>query len=164
MRVAGFSAHSGTTAEVVVADTDFVNGHTYIMIKGANGASSATEPYTLQVETSVPNDTPANINDGISPSPTPVVANGGSTPVTECSPPADAGPLTLFVTQADRIDALYADTASTTPSCRAWHERVDANSARPRRGDLGAGQHLRRLGQRSVGHDPGQRRRQAHPR
>ena len=38
-RVAGFSAHAGTESEVVLAETDFVGGDTYIAVKGANGAS-----------------------------------------------------------------------------------------------------------------------------
>jgi hypothetical protein len=120
MRVAGFSAHLGTSVEVVVADVDFVNGHTYIMVKGANEASSATAPYTLQVETSVPNDTPESINAGASPEP--VVDQPSTDQVVEVSQPPEAEPLTLFVTQSERIDALYADASD--PEYRPFEDAI----------------------------------------
>ena len=104
-----FSAASGTTNDVVMAGTDFVGGHTYVAVKGANGAFSTTQPYTLQVETSLPTETLETLNAGITPSPTPIVSGGGTTPVSECSPSPGVKPLTLFVTQAQRIDALYGD-------------------------------------------------------
>ena len=94
-RVAGFSAASGTSPEAVLATTDFVGGHTYIAVWGANGAHS-DQPYSVQVETSQPSDVLSVANqDPVPPSrscstPAPV-----STPVPA---PADQAHQTLFVT------------------------------------------------------------------
>ena len=101
--IAGFSANSGTEAEAVLATTDFVGGHTYIAVKGANGAFSADQPYTLQVETSQPFDALSTLNTARDP----LIENPSATQKVEV--PADsAQPAeTLFVTQSERIEKLY---------------------------------------------------------
>jgi len=104
-RIAGFSAASGTDSETVLAKTDFVGGATYIAVKGANGAFS-DRPYTLQLETSQPLDAFSTLAD----KPPLVPAGSGSTTV---EVPATQ-PLTLFVTQAQRIDALYPGAWAST--------------------------------------------------
>ena len=162
-RIAGFSAASGTTPESVLATTDFVGGHTYVVVKGANGACSTTQPYTLQVETSQPLDIPKLANEGTSVSP--LVPSGGSTPTPEYTQaPSAPAPQTLFVT-GQRIDALYGDPKSSDPEdklplgeCRAPRAeaacRVRSSTAR----SLGAGQHLRPVGPGTLGHRVGKRR------
>ena len=122
MRVAGFSAHVGTEAEVVQATTDFTGGHTYIAVKGANGAFS-DQPYTVQVETSVSLHSPAVMNAETPAQPV-VVSSAEQTSVSvqKVAPPPGAGPLTLFVTQAERVDALYSDPAR--PGYRAFDDTV----------------------------------------
>ena len=64
MRVADHAAHVGTEPEVVFATKSFSGGHTYVAIKGANGAFSETQPYALQVETSLPLDVIDYVNEG----------------------------------------------------------------------------------------------------
>ncbi|HJW76162.1 MAG TPA: FG-GAP-like repeat-containing protein [Thermoleophilia bacterium] len=103
-RIAGFSATPGLADEVVLATTDFVGGHTYIAVKGANGVFS-DQPYALQVETSQPVDIFSLLNNGQKLPP--LVANGSSTTTVEVTPPDQQPPETLFVTQADRVKAIY---------------------------------------------------------
>ena len=115
MLVVGFSANRGTTPDVVWAKKQFVGGNTYIAVKGANGAHSGTASYTIQVETSVPIDTPEKLNEGVTKSPR--VADPSPTVTTEFVPdPAGQPdpPETLFVTQSQRIDAIYGDPALST--------------------------------------------------
>ena len=103
-RIAGYSAHLGTTCETVLVKTAFANGRTYVAVKGANGAWSDTEPYTLQVETSLP----LSICD-VAPE-VPDLPLVGTDPTTETEQPVDeAQPLTLYVTQGQRLDAIYGD-------------------------------------------------------
>ena len=125
LRIAGTGAHVGSGAEVVLVKTDFVNGHTYIAIKGANGAFSATQPYALQVETSRPLDFQSALEAG--PTQSPVVdSDHQTTGVSHDAEPAqDVEPLTLFVTQGERIDALYGDkTWDDTESGRPYEHTV----------------------------------------
>ena len=110
-RVAGFSAASGTSPEAVLATTDFVGGHTYIAVWGANGAHS-DQPYSVQVETSQPSDVLSVANQDLSPKPVVSTPAPVSTPVPA---PADQGPQTLFVTQAQRIDAIYGTATDKEP-------------------------------------------------
>ena len=109
LRIADFSAHAGTGMETVYVKTEYANAHTYVAIKGANGAYSATQPYALQVETSLPLSLYDALNEG-EPEPRLVDEQHQTTdPTTPVSQPENVGPLTLFVTQAERIDALYGD-------------------------------------------------------
>ena len=110
-RIAGFSAASGTAPEVVLAKTDFVGGHTYVAVKGANGAYS-DQPYTLQIETSQPPDVLPVANEGLISKPLMSTPTPESTPVQTAT---DQGPLTLFVTQTQRIDAIYGTATDTQP-------------------------------------------------
>ena len=109
LRIADFSAHAGTGMETVYVKTEYANAHTYVAVKGANGAYSATQPYALQVETSLPLSLYDALNEG-EPEPR-LVDDEHQTidPTTPVTQPEDVGPLTLFVTQAERIDALYGD-------------------------------------------------------
>ena len=98
-----FSATPGTATEVVLVTTDFVDGKTYVAVKGANGAFSETQPYTLQVETSTPLDvlSAANVPKD------PLVTEGATSEVQmKVELPAEEKPLTLFVTQTERLKAL----------------------------------------------------------
>ena len=104
--IVGYSAHPGTTNETLLTKTDYVNGRIYVLVKGANDAIDASHPYTLRVETSPPIDLPKTMNAGSQGS----VVVGGSD-ATETTEPLvqNPAPTTLYVTQAQRLDALYAD-------------------------------------------------------
>ena len=119
-QIVGVSATPGLGPEVVYAQVDAVGGHTYIAIKGANGAFS-DKPYTLQVETSLPFNVPDVLNRGFT---EPSVVDEGATTETipEVEQPQGTDPLTLFVTQAERFDALYADPQD--PSYRAFEDTI----------------------------------------
>ena len=106
-----FSATPGTATEVVLVTTDFVGGKTYIAVKGANGAFSETEPYTLQVETSQPLDVLSYVN---TPKDDPLVTDGATDQVQIKVEQPDRQPLTLFVTQAERVTALYGSDGWNT--------------------------------------------------
>ena len=99
-----FSATPGTATEVVLVTTDFVGGKTYVAVKGANGAFSETDPYTLQVETSQPLDVLSYVN---TPKDDPLVTDGATDQIQMKVEQPDQQPLTLFVTQAERVMALY---------------------------------------------------------
>ena len=125
--IVDFSAHLGTGTEVVYAETTYANARTYIAVKGANGAFSATEPYTLQVETSLP----LSIYDALDANGvkgTVVVGSAQQTSETSATvvqPPAARGPLTLFVTQGERFNALYGDgTYGDTPEGQPFEHTV----------------------------------------
>ena len=106
-----FSATPGTATEVVLVTTDFVGGKTYVAVKGANGAFSQTEPYTLQVETSQPLDVLSYVN---TPKDDPLVTDGATDRVEMKVEQPEQQPLTLFVTQAERITALYGSDGWNT--------------------------------------------------
>ena len=108
-RIAGFSAHAGPTCETVLVKTDFANGRTYIAVKGANGAWSDTEPYALQVETSLPLSVYNVLDQGPGDPPLVDTSHQTTETVEKVLPPTGVEPLTLFVTQAERINALYGD-------------------------------------------------------
>jgi len=123
MRVAGFSAHSGTEPEVVLARTDFVGGNTYVAIKGANGAFS-DEPYSLKIETRLPANTNASLNAGRTEQPKVPDPSTTVTPEYTRSELATP-PETLFVTQGERIDAIYGDaTLSDDAEGQPWEHIV----------------------------------------
>ncbi|MBI4297409.1 MAG: hypothetical protein HY676_02625, partial [Chloroflexi bacterium] len=93
--VAGFSANRGTDGESLLATVDTAGTRVFAVVIGANGAYS-TEPYSLQVEFSVPFK--------------PLVA--GESLVSSHTYTTDAliqntSPKTLFVTQRERMQALY---------------------------------------------------------
>ena len=112
LRIADFSAHAGTGMETVYVKTEYANAHTYVAIKGANGACSTTQPYALQVETSLPLSLYDVLNEG-EPEPRLVDAEHQTTdPTTLVTQPDQVGPLTLFVTQRERLAALYGDEAT----------------------------------------------------
>ena len=120
MRVADFSANTGTTADVVWAQKDFVGGDTYLAVRGANGANSASLPYTIQVETSIPTNTPDLLNEGVSENAK--VQDPIDHTTTDYTPKTDPDypeastflPETLFVTQGQRIDAVYGNPDLST--------------------------------------------------
>ena len=175
-RIADVSAHAGTGSETVYAETTFANGRTYIAVKGANGVFSEEQPYALQVETSLPLSIYDKLNDAGITEPLVVGADQRTTQAeTPVVRPADApGPLTLFVTQAERIDALYGDeTYSDTAEGRPFEHIVLAGArgglqrpgrARARRGALRAVQLLRRLGRDALVDHGGERGRREDPR
>jgi alpha-tubulin suppressor-like RCC1 family protein len=109
MSISGFSAMSGTEPEVVLAQVDLVDGRTFIAVKGANGASSADHPYSLQVETSEPLDVGKILN--VEPEDPIIPRDEASTTVDPVVPAKDPEPKTLFVTQADRMTKIYGETA-----------------------------------------------------
>ena len=115
--ITGFSAHVGTQPEVVLVKTDCVGGHMYIAVKGANGAYSNSQPYALQVETSLPLDIPDIVNTGSEPYPAVVDEDHQTADPRnpDPTPPAQPEPLTLFVTQAERINAMYGTTDNPDP-------------------------------------------------
>ena len=105
LRVLGFSANTGTEPEMVLAtagypQTDAIKGHVYVAVKSAAGSYSTVAPYTLQIETSRPFDALALEQQEQQP----LVAqtqNWGPLP-------SPQNPETLFVTQLDRLEALYS--------------------------------------------------------
>ncbi|MBI4338611.1 MAG: hypothetical protein HY680_01515, partial [Chloroflexi bacterium] len=117
-KVAGFSANRGLQDERVLVRVDVPGTRLYVAVVGANGAYSA-KPYTLLVEASMPLDT-AVLEAGLAAgtcSGSPLVAP--STQAVEVLQ-ANASPLTLFVTQRERLQALYGlDNA-------AWSDLQDA--------------------------------------
>ena len=117
MSIAGVSAMSGTQDEVVLAQVTLVGGHTYIAVKGANGASS-DKPYTLQVETSEPLDVGTILN---TPNELPKIVEGSTTATVPVIQPEEPQPKTLFVTQAERMKTIYGGPAWT-----ALEDQLDA--------------------------------------
>ncbi len=115
LRVLGFSANTGLGDEAVLAtagypQTTSVQGHVYVAVKSANGAFSLKKPYTLQLETSRPEDVLASTETPQDPL---VTSPTSSTVVVK----AQAAPLTLFVTQFERLTALYpAGSTSGDPN------------------------------------------------
>ncbi len=103
--VAGFSAASGTRTEVVLATVELVGGRTYVAVKGANGAYSAADPYTLQIETTpVLNYSKLLNKDNHG---TEKVTTGVTTePAISYTALGVLEPQTLFVTQPQRLDAI----------------------------------------------------------
>ena len=118
-RVVGYSAHPGNATETLLTTTDYVGGHLYALVKGADRASDAEHPYTLQVETSLPLNLPEAMNAGSEGSVLVKIPTTATDPVIQQT---QRGPVTLYVTQAQRLNALYADPAA--PAYRAFEDTV----------------------------------------
>ena len=92
--VAGFSANRGVKDEAILIRLAVPNTQLFVVVTGSNGARSAT-PYLLQIESSSPK----------------VKVFAGSKLVNPPAPQAflrqDSAPKTLFVTQRERLTALY---------------------------------------------------------
>ncbi|MDP3062880.1 MAG: PKD domain-containing protein, partial [Chloroflexota bacterium] len=111
VKVVGFSANRGLAEETLLTRIDAPGTRLFVAVLGANGVHSAT-PYSLQVESSMPFDT-AVLNSSAISDPTlfpmcagsPLVspASAGIVPLRQ-----DSAPKTLFVTQRERLRALYA--------------------------------------------------------
>jgi hypothetical protein len=115
--VAAYSANLGTEEEVALAQSDVSGTEFFVAVKGANGAFSAGQPYTLQIETSLPLDPASAIGPEVCEA-SPLVGSDPSNPPTSGVvdlnpgfPPASAAK-TLIVTQRERIIALADDPAT----------------------------------------------------
>ena len=111
LQILGFSANTGTKSEVVLAtashpQTVGVAGHVFVAVKGTPGNYSSTLPYTLQIETSRPLDLLSQLQVD-QPA---LVATPSSTTDVEFTP--EGSPLTLFVTQLQRLASLYPGGAT----------------------------------------------------
>jgi alpha-tubulin suppressor-like RCC1 family protein len=113
MRVASFSANRGLRDETALARTETAGNRIYIAVLGANGAFHPTEPYTLQVETAEPADTSALADAVVHSALVPADQSTAVPAVLGPNVPADQK-LTLFVTQAERFEALYGADAWTS--------------------------------------------------
>ncbi len=112
LRVLGFSANVGTEPEVVLVTAGYpqtaaITGHVYVAVKSAAGEYSDS-PYTLQIETSRPFDALTLGQEDQDP----LVTNpSADTDVRHDPVDPSTGepvePLTLFVTQLERMDSLY---------------------------------------------------------
>ena len=111
LRVLGFSANSGAESEVVLATAGYpqtvgeigIHGHVYVAVKSATGAYSTSSPYTLQIETSSLLDPLAVDLDAVER----VVPADEVTTAPEVIYERTDKPLTLFVTQFERLESLY---------------------------------------------------------
>ncbi|MDP3879300.1 MAG: PKD domain-containing protein [Dehalococcoidales bacterium] len=97
-KIIGFSANRGLKNEVLLSHVAHNGIRIFAVVIGSNGIFS-TEPYELQIETSIPK--PINIS-GES-----LVSSDQQTSDTEEISTQSGSPLTLFVTQRQRIEALY---------------------------------------------------------
>jgi hypothetical protein len=116
--VAAYSANLGTGEEAALVKSDVEGTRFFVVVVPANGAFSNSQPYTLQLESSVPLD-PA---DALGPevcSLSPLVGSDPGNPptsaVVDLNPgfPAAGSAKTLIVTQRERIIALADDPATT---------------------------------------------------
>ena len=108
LKVAAFSANRGAANEYALITVQTQGAHTYVGVIGANGAFSLS-PYRLQVETSTPMDLAAAATEGGAYTPLVPVAGAPY----EYKPGSVSSPETLFVTQADRLAALYGEDGWT---------------------------------------------------
>jgi PKD repeat protein len=116
--VAAYSGNHGTRPEAALARSAVPGTRFFIGVLGANAAFSGSEPYTLQVETSVPLDLAEVLGPEVcnrSPLVGPNSSNPPTTTAVDLNPglPANA-PTTLIVTQRERMIALYDNPATTT--------------------------------------------------
>ncbi|MDP2731099.1 MAG: hypothetical protein Q8O55_11560 [Dehalococcoidales bacterium] len=108
--VAGFSVNRGLNHETVQASIDIPGTRLFIVVKGANGAFSS-DPYALQIELKVP--VVKNAPTGS------VLVTAPDFPPTETTViifdqlAGNAAPKTLFVTQRERLQALYPEESWT---------------------------------------------------
>jgi len=92
--VAAFSANRGQKDEVILTRIAVSGTRLFVVVSGSNGARSAT-PYQLQIESSSPVATVFPGNKLVNP------------PALQTWLRQDAAPKTLFVTQRERLMALY---------------------------------------------------------
>ena len=126
--VAAYSANLGTAEEVVLAQSDVSGTEFFVAVKGANGAFSAGQPYTLQIETSLPLDPALAIGPEVCAA-SPLVGSDLSNPPTtglvDINPgfPAPNAAKTLIITQRERIIALADDpaTAGVNEGLARWN-------------------------------------------
>lgn len=125
--MAGYSANHGTEQEVALAHADVNGTRFFIGVLGANGAFSNSQPYTLQIETSVPLDPILALGPEVcskSPLVGPNPNNPPTTNIVDLNPgsPAAGTAKTLLVTQRERIIALYDDPATpANEGLAAWN-------------------------------------------
>ena len=116
--VAAYSANLGTGEEAALVKSDVQGTRFYIVVLGANGAFSNSQPYTLQIESSVALDPATALGPEVC-SKSPLVGSDPSNPATstvvDLNPgfPAPGSAKTLIITQRERIIAL-ADNPATT--------------------------------------------------
>jgi PKD repeat protein len=116
--VAGYSANLGTGEETALVKSDVKGTRFFVVVLGANGAFSSSQPYSLQVESSVPIDPASALGPEVC-NLEPLVGSDPNNPAT--STPVDLNPgfpaagttRTLIITQRERIIAL-ADKPETT--------------------------------------------------
>ncbi len=118
VEVVGYSANLGLQSEVLLAGIDVPGTRLFVAVVGASGAFSAT-PYALQVESSMPMLAAAlsadpDLSDfGLAFASSPAcderlsISHGGSTEVLYDATLPGEDPLTLFVTQEDRLRDIY---------------------------------------------------------
>ncbi len=126
--VAAYSANLGTGEEVALARSDVAGTEFFIGVVGANGAFSADQPYTLQIETYVPPDPIVALGPEVclkSPLVGADPANPPTSAVVDLNPgfPAAGTAKTLIVTQRERIIALAddPDTSAVNEGVAAWN-------------------------------------------
>ena len=106
--VAAYSTNRGLKDEEILIRTDFTDTALYIAIVGNNGAFTKT-PYSLQLETSRPMQVETLAGDSCNGSPL-VPADMATDSVDVIH---NAGKEALFITQRERIKALYGDNEWT---------------------------------------------------
>jgi len=109
--VAAYSTNRGLDPEEILIRSDFTDAHLYIAVVGNNGAFT-TVPYSLQIETSRPMEVETIAGDSCTGSV--LVSNDPSSAVTPTSTVNEiysAGDNAIFVTQKERIKAMYGNAA-----------------------------------------------------
>jgi hypothetical protein len=110
--VAGYSANRGLGDEGLLLRTNYNVKNLYVAVVGNNGAFSST-PYSLQIETSLPLDVKDSlggdvcVGNALVTDPDP---NNTDQPMTLL---ANNNPTTLFVTQKDRLEAMYPNEVAS---------------------------------------------------
>ena len=124
--VAAYSGNKGTGEEAAIAQSDVNGTRFYIGVLGANGAFSGSQPYTLQIETSVPEDPVLAFGPEVC-NKSPLVGSDSSNPATatvvDLNPglPSPGTAKTLIVTQRERLIAVGDDPGtSTNEGLAAW--------------------------------------------
>ncbi|MCI0505942.1 MAG: PKD domain-containing protein [Gammaproteobacteria bacterium] len=107
--VAAYSTNRGLKDEEILIRTDFTDAALYIAVVGNNGAFTKT-PYSLQLETSRPMQVETLAGDSCNGSPL-VPANKATSSVDIIH---SAGKKALFITQRERMKAIYGDSEWST--------------------------------------------------
>ncbi len=102
LKIAGSSANRGLKNEAVLNATELSTTRMFVAVVGHNNAFDAVQPYRLQIETSRPLDLVDLATEGETYEP--LVDEPTSAPVVV---PVAPLPKTLFVTQRERLEALY---------------------------------------------------------